>query len=116
MSTRRKKNLIKIDDFFLIAGILIVILWQLIPLFSKDDTDSIISAWKTSGEPGNLSIEYPRSGTLFPPEIAPPTLTWKDKTEKADTWLVVTDIEGKVEQTSMFIDGQEWKPVSPFFN
>jgi tetratricopeptide (TPR) repeat protein/Tol biopolymer transport system component len=106
----KKKNFVKIASFFLAAGIVAVILWQLIPFLLKDDTGSIIAEWKRSGEPGNLVIEYPRDGTLFPPEIAPPTFTWKDKTQKADAWLVVTDIDGKVEQTSTFIDKEKWKP------
>jgi hypothetical protein len=56
----KKKNLAKIAGFFLIAGILAVILWQLIPFFLKDDTGSIIANWKRSREPWNLVIEYPR--------------------------------------------------------
>ena len=106
----KKKNLIKIAGLILITGILVVILWQLIPFFSKVDTDSIISAWKKSGEPGKLSIEYPRDGTLFPPEIIHPTFKWKDKTKHADSWLVVTDTDGRVEHTSTFLSDQKWKP------
>jgi tetratricopeptide (TPR) repeat protein len=35
-----------------------------------------------------LAIDYPQDGTIFPPEIVPPTLLWHEPEEHADTWLV----------------------------
>ncbi len=37
---------------------------------------------------GQLHISYPLDGTLFPPDIAAPTLTWEDTTAGVKRWAV----------------------------
>jgi tetratricopeptide (TPR) repeat protein len=37
---------------------------------------------------GQLRISYPLDGTLFPPDIAAPTLTWEDTTAGVQRWAV----------------------------
>ena len=41
-----------------------------------------------AGEPASLTIDYPLDGTVFPPEIVPPTFLWHEPDEQADTWLI----------------------------
>ena len=41
-----------------------------------------------AGEPASLTIHYPLDGTVFPPEIVPPTFLWHEPDEQADTWLI----------------------------
>lgn len=36
----------------------------------------------------SLTIDYPLDGSIFPPEIVPPTLLWHDDTPGVDCWLV----------------------------
>lgn len=81
------------------------------PLFSQDSGKKVVlSSWKSEGVPGNLTLLYPHDGTLFPPDITAPTFRWKDQTGKADSWLVIADINGEVEVSSDLLTGQEWKP------
>ncbi len=42
-----------------------------------------------------IKIDYPLEGSVFPPEIVPPTFLWHDASKAADTWLVVVDPPGK---------------------
>ena len=35
-----------------------------------------------------LAIDYPRTGSIFPPEITPPTFLWHDGAEPADRWRI----------------------------
>lgn len=35
-----------------------------------------------------IQIDYPEDGSVFPPEIIPPTFLWRDKTEKASLWKI----------------------------
>lgn len=38
-----------------------------------------------------ITVEYPRGGSIFPPEITPPTFLWRDASLAADRWRV--DVE-----------------------
>ncbi len=81
------------------------------PGFSlQSKSESILRAWDKANPQEELTIEYPSSGTLFPPEISAPTFQWTDKTG-ADKWLVVGKIEGTEKIVSPLVDEQEWKPT-----
>jgi tetratricopeptide (TPR) repeat protein len=58
--------------------------------------DEIPVAGGDDAPPGRLAIQYPFDGTVFPPEIAPPTFHWQAQCEP-DVWVV----------TLAFPDGQE---------
>lgn len=92
--------------------IIFMISFLLNPLLSQSyDRDKIISAWKKNGTPGNLTITYPKNGTLFPPEIASPTLEWDDTKQVADTWFIIVGIDGNKELFSVIRKEQKWKPA-----
>lgn len=38
-----------------------------------------------------LTIDYPASGSIFPPEIIPPTLIWHDQAKQAKLWRIVVE-------------------------
>jgi len=38
--------------------------------------------------PAAVSVDYPRSGSIFPPEITPPTFIWHDAAEGAKQWRI----------------------------
>jgi tetratricopeptide (TPR) repeat protein len=44
----------------------------------------------SSNEPktAGLTIDYPSSGSLFPPEIIPPTFIWHDQAKEAKIWRI----------------------------
>jgi len=81
------------------------------------DKDQVIAAWEESGVPGRLTITYPRENTLFPAEIIPPTIKWKDESERSDTWLLLAVRGGKVEVSEFAGDGEikptpeSWKKI-----
>ncbi|MGA7856330.1 MAG: hypothetical protein WCA11_00270 [Terracidiphilus sp.] len=41
-----------------------------------------------ASQPERLTIDYPVDGSLFPPEITPPTFLWRDPSETAKWWVV----------------------------
>ena len=41
-----------------------------------------------ASQPERLTIDYPLDGSLFPPEITPPTFLWHDPSETAKRWVV----------------------------
>ena len=108
----KKAKLLKLVSLFVLVAGLVLVVWQL--FLQPYDQETIISKWKKNGKvPGNLVITYPRTGTLFPPEIASPTFLWKDNERKVEKWLVTINIKGKDEQlVCEFTEQQQWKPDS----
>src|ERR1022692_1383328 len=35
-----------------------------------------------------IAIDYPLDGSVFPPEITPPTFLWRDASESAKRWVI----------------------------
>src|SRR5690606_35880145 len=48
------------------------------------------------GAPGELRIDNPRDGSVFPPEFTPPTLVWRNEGKVARTWLIEFDVGDSV--------------------
>ena len=43
----------------------------------------------------SITIDYPQDGSIFPPDIIPPTFIWRDVDASATAWLVaVTFADG----------------------
>ena len=40
------------------------------------------------GNPAAVTIDYPLNGSVFPPEITPPTFIWRDASEAANLWRI----------------------------
>ncbi|MCL5278379.1 MAG: tetratricopeptide repeat protein [Planctomycetes bacterium] len=66
--------------------------------------------------PGRLVMEYPREGTLFPPEISAPAFRWKTvganhhSPLQADLWLVTIDFADGGGRLNAFARQSEWRP------
>ncbi len=42
-------------------------------------------------EPNRIIIDYPLNGSVFPPDMAPPTFLWHDPAPTADSWHIDID-------------------------
>jgi len=80
--------------------------------------EEILSGYRPDGKYAELEITYPLDETLFPPEIAAPTLRWNDPTPRTDTWAVaVTFPDGKgrlsfrAGQTELPLPPRQWEIV-----
>lgn len=102
-----KKIIVTLPIVFIILG---VIVWRL--FFSeKDHKQAIIFNWRSSNMiPGNLIITYPLSGTLFPPKIAAPTISWQEKTGDIKNWYISIHVNQDKEIVSTFTEEQKWQP------
>ena len=38
--------------------------------------------------PSKIMVDYPEEGSIFPPEIAPPTFVWRDSATDANSWRI----------------------------
>ncbi|MFC1512143.1 tetratricopeptide repeat protein [Candidatus Latescibacterota bacterium] len=59
-----------------------------------------------------LSVTYPFDGTLFPPEIAPPTVIWDDTASGASIWNVLIEFQDADDPVEVEISAMEWTPRS----
>ncbi len=95
----------------LVVGLLIVGL----KVVSRDARSTVadgsdpIDVVKDGGGSGGLQIDYPLSGAVFPADIAPATVIWKDPA-RSDTWRVRV---GYLEQrpfVEVYVTSEKWKP------
>ena len=56
-----------------------------------------------------LNVVYPFDGTLFPCDIAAPTLVWEDMSG-AESWNVTLGFQDKGEQISVETSEKTWTP------
>ena len=57
-----------------------------------------------------LEITYPLDETLFPPDIAAPTIIWKDDTKGVGQWQVLLRFEGEDEGLKFPTGEPRWRP------
>ena len=50
--------------------------------------EDILAVYSDKAQYSGLTISYPLDGTLFPPEIVPPTFHWNDNNGQCNTWLI----------------------------
>jgi|CZKR01.1.fsa_nt_gi Flp pilus assembly protein TadD len=41
-----------------------------------------------ASQPRKITVDYPLDGSVFPPEITPPTFLWRDASESAKRWVI----------------------------
>jgi hypothetical protein len=58
---------------------------------------------------GGLTIQQPLDGALYPPDIAPPTFRWTDRTA-ADIWLVGVELDAPKERIEILVRESAWSP------
>jgi hypothetical protein len=58
----------------------------------------------------DLIIEYPADSTVFPPEIIPPTLTWRDPAANSNTWFICVELQGAADLLTFICDTMRWTP------
>ena len=75
--------------------------------------EDIVDAYraKTGTEYRGITITYPVDGTLFPPEIVPPTIQWTDDQSQCDTWLVRVEFGGDEEPIHALSHAPQWTPA-----
>ncbi len=73
----------------------------------------VLDRWRAlESLPGGLTIEWPKDGTLFPPEMAPASLMWKDGAVKTERKLVAVSHGRKQVLFSTLTTGDRWRPDS----
>jgi len=78
------------------------------PAFAVDE---VLANYREGGDYGDgMSIRYPLDQTLFPPEIAPPTFRWEDRSGGSDAWVVTITFQDDQGRLSFPCVQREWTP------
>jgi len=70
----------------------------------------ILAAYQEGTDYGGLTLNYPADGTLFPPEIVPPTFRWADSHDDSDTWLVTIKFADGEQGLNSCVREMQWTP------
>ena len=115
------KRLIEVTEVAILAGLLIfrtrvaasgLLAASLLLAAGCEPQSSSAPLIFPSGASGQLEITYPLDETLFPPDIAAPTLVWTDETEGVKQWQVLLRFkDGGGELRSPVLEST-WQPAA----
>ena len=96
--------------------------WLLLVLFLLHSCDHTGADNETSAATTEFSITYPLEGTVFPPEIASPTILWENPDNAFQEWQVQISYEPsgnadpsypqQVEDTVFTVTQNRWRPTN----
>jgi tetratricopeptide (TPR) repeat protein len=72
--------------------------------------DRVLAAYDPARTVGGTEVAYPRPGTVFPPDAAPPLVRWTDKSAAGTGWLVLVDLPGEASRVTAVVRTPEWRP------
>ncbi|HNS21422.1 MAG TPA: tetratricopeptide repeat protein [Sedimentisphaerales bacterium] len=73
--------------------------------------EEILVAYQKTPTPGVLTVTYPQDGTVFPPEIVPPTFRWEESQAQAGLWLVRVELGDGQPPVSHVTRERQWMPT-----
>ncbi len=56
-----------------------------------------------------ITVEYPREGSLFPVDFAPPLFQWRDGNSQATVWRIEVSEEGRKPRIKLWSDGEKMR-------
>ncbi|RPH90091.1 MAG: tetratricopeptide repeat protein, partial [Calditrichaeota bacterium] len=81
--------------------------------YACDRQNRTITQWRSlDSMPGNLTILWPKNGTIFPAEMVPPSVMWEDFSTEAQKWQIVVSQADKAVIGAAQSSAQTWKPDS----
>jgi tetratricopeptide (TPR) repeat protein len=91
-------------------GACVLAAWLIARQASTLPKEKILAAFREGAEYGPLTIRYPLSGTVFPPEIVPPAFRWEDSSTESDAWVLAVDFLDNQDGVSVACSNTEWTP------
>ncbi len=101
----------KVIGAALLAAVLLTgtILYRALPPETRR-LENILAAYQEQGTYADIALVYPFDGTLFPPEVPPPTFRWQDSARRSRRWLVrITCADGEPD-LHFLVRWPQWTP------
>ena len=67
---------------------------------------SVLGDTSSENQSAKITIDYPLEGSVFPPEITPPTFLWRDPAESVTRWVVDVSFAGHVDGIRVETSGE----------
>jgi len=103
----RKQAVYLIMGISIVAVVVVVLIALYLP---EPRIENILALYKHDAQYDSLTIRYPLNGTLFPPEIVPPTFHWEDANSTSDTWLITIKFQDDNRRMNFLVQETQWKP------
>jgi Flp pilus assembly protein TadD len=68
---------------------------------------SLPAAERGTAQPGQIEIDYPEEGSIFPPDMEAPTFLWREPLESATSWQAEVIFAGASERVVTAIPGEK---------
>ena len=104
----------KSTKFLLTAVVFVIIVSAVLYFYLRPQTfaaDEILSEYNEDQNCTSLVINYPKDGTIFPPEIIPPKFDWKDDNPKSNCWVISIHFQDSTQSMSFLSNAKEWTPT-----
>ncbi len=107
----------------LLVAVVAIVWWAVGRTLVDKSADDPREAARTTGDGaapvrGELTITYPLDGTMFPPEIVPPTFCWEDTDRATNRWSLEVDLTASAssdvpaaEKMRYVVDASQWTPT-----
>jgi len=83
----------------------------LIAFSASPVADQVLAAYRQDGAYARVAVRYPENETVFPPDIAPCTFSWREEITPSDTWLVLLEFPGGTGALHFLSQRTEWTPA-----
>jgi tetratricopeptide (TPR) repeat protein len=95
------------------AAVVIIAVGTLIWMYHRPlKADDVLAAYAKQPNGTAVKIVYPQDGTLFPPEIVPPTVRWEDENADASMWLVRVELADGRLPIDCLSRERQWTPTA----
>jgi len=72
--------------------------------------ERILAAYRSDAQYGEVIVDYPLDGTLFPTDIAAPTFRWKGSRGRSNAWVVTIEFGNDQGRMSVPCFDTQWTP------
>ncbi len=99
---------------YLLTAVVIAVVTGIVAwtCFRPLNAQDVWTAYSRQPSSAALTVVYPQDGTLFPPEIAPPTFRWDDANAGASTWLIRVEFAGGRPTLQCLSRTRQWTPTA----
>jgi tetratricopeptide (TPR) repeat protein len=70
----------------------------------------VLAGYRLGDAPASIAVSYPATGTLFPPEIVPPTFRWIDTAAGAGAWILRWTFPDEGDALTFLARSHAWTP------
>ena len=94
----------------ILVGVIVIAVVLTFSYMTAVDIDDILAGYSDETQYTGLTILYPLTETLFPPEIIAPTFRWKDDVSQSNLWLITIKFDGDGKRINFLSRQSQWKP------